>query len=99
MARFDKEKVEDFKKAVEDYVDGMVLRQREVSPSCRPRPRDSVADDRVFRLCWCGRRTLTSCRRQRMRMRRLRLHPLGVQQFLCRTKSVVSAVCNPSFVA
>lgn len=33
MARFDKEKVEDFKKAVEDYVDGMVLRQRQVSPS------------------------------------------------------------------
>lgn len=30
MARFDKEKVEDFKKAVEDYVEGMLLRQREV---------------------------------------------------------------------
>jgi sorting nexin-1/2 len=31
MARFDKEKVEDFKKAVEDYADGMVLRQRSVN--------------------------------------------------------------------
>lgn len=31
MSRFDKEKVEDFKKAVEDYAEGMVLRQREVS--------------------------------------------------------------------
>ncbi|KAK4700994.1 hypothetical protein P7C70_g5249, partial [Phenoliferia sp. Uapishka_3] len=30
MARFDKEKVEDFKKAVEEYADGLVLRQREV---------------------------------------------------------------------
>lgn len=31
LARFDKEKIEDFKKAVEAYVDGLVLRQREVS--------------------------------------------------------------------
>lgn len=31
MARFDKEKVEDFKKAIEDYADGMAMRQREVS--------------------------------------------------------------------
>lgn len=30
MARFDKEKVEDFKKAIEDYADAMVVRQREV---------------------------------------------------------------------
>ncbi|KAK4051243.1 Vacuolar protein sorting-associated protein vps5 [Microbotryomycetes sp. JL201] len=30
MARFDKEKVDDFKRALEDYVDGMALRQREV---------------------------------------------------------------------
>lgn len=33
MARFDKEKVEDFKKAVEDYVEGMLVRQREVGSS------------------------------------------------------------------
>lgn len=33
MARFDKEKIEDFKKAVVDYADGMVVRQREVRPS------------------------------------------------------------------
>lgn len=31
MARFDKEKVEDFKKAIEDYADGMAMRQREVN--------------------------------------------------------------------
>ncbi|ORY92476.1 Vps5 C terminal like-domain-containing protein [Leucosporidium creatinivorum] len=31
MARFDKEKVEDFKKAIEDYADGLATRQREVS--------------------------------------------------------------------
>lgn len=30
MARFDKEKVDDFKKAIEDYADGMAARQREV---------------------------------------------------------------------
>lgn len=30
MARFDKEKVEDFKKAVAAYADGLVMRQREV---------------------------------------------------------------------
>lgn len=30
MARFDKEKVEDFKLAVEEYANGMVLRQRQV---------------------------------------------------------------------
>ena len=30
MIRFDKEKVEDFKRAVEEYAIGMVLRQRQV---------------------------------------------------------------------
>ncbi|KAM0787508.1 hypothetical protein ACM66B_003580 [Microbotryomycetes sp. NB124-2] len=30
MVRFDKEKVDDFKRALEDYVDGMAMRQREV---------------------------------------------------------------------
>ncbi|KAI5477209.1 vacuolar protein sorting-associated protein VPS5 [Pseudohyphozyma bogoriensis] len=30
LARFDKEKIEDFKKAVVDYTEGMCLRQREV---------------------------------------------------------------------
>lgn len=30
MARFDKEKVDDFKKAVEEHADGMAMRQREV---------------------------------------------------------------------
>lgn len=30
MARYDKEKVEDFKKAIEGYVDGMLTRQREI---------------------------------------------------------------------
>jgi sorting nexin-1/2 len=31
MARFDKEKVDDFKKALEEYTDSLALRQREVS--------------------------------------------------------------------
>lgn len=30
MARFDKEKVDDFKRAVEEYVEGLARRQREV---------------------------------------------------------------------
>lgn len=31
MVRFDKEKVDDFKSAIENHVEGMLLRQREVS--------------------------------------------------------------------
>lgn len=30
MTRFDKEKVDDFKRAIEDYSDGIVLRQRAI---------------------------------------------------------------------
>lgn len=30
MARFDKEKVDDFKRAIEDYAEGLARRQREV---------------------------------------------------------------------
>lgn len=32
MARFDKEKVDDFKKALEEFTDSLALRQREVGP-------------------------------------------------------------------
>ena len=42
MARFDKEKVEDFKKAVADYADALVLRQREVRLSLRLEPHPNL---------------------------------------------------------
>jgi sorting nexin-1/2 len=39
MARFEKEKVDDFKKALEDFADTMAARQREVRALVRRLPR------------------------------------------------------------
>jgi len=36
MARFDKEKVDDFKKALEEYSESLAVRQREVSSDSHP---------------------------------------------------------------
>lgn len=55
MARFDKEKVDDVKKAIEDYADGMAARQREVRRFTCATWFELVADTFARRSSPCGR--------------------------------------------